>query len=84
MADNLAEILDVARREAPEVPAEVWARIELRIRIDFGGARPYIASQKKRVRLEQLATLAEQDDVNRIAAIMGLSPQRVRQLRKLR
>ena len=84
MADNLAEILDVARREAPEVPDEVWARIEGRLRLDFGGSRPYIASQKKRARLEQLAALSEQNDVNRIAQIMGISSNRVRQLKKLR
>ncbi len=83
MADNLKEILDIARRECPEIPAEAWARVDLAIRIAFGGQRPYIAAQVKRQRLAQLAQLSEQQDAERIAEVLGLTACRVRQLRKL-
>ena len=83
MADNLKEILDIARRECPEIPEAAWLRVDLAIRVAFGGQRPYIANQKKRMRLAQLAELSEQEDVARIAKVMGLSVRRVHQLKKL-
>lgn len=83
MADNLKEILDIARRECPEIPEAAWQRVDLAIRIAFGGQRPYIANQKKRMRLAQLAELSEQEDVARIAKVMGLSVRRVHQLKKI-
>jgi len=83
MADNLREILDIAKRECPEIPEAAWARIDLAIRIAFGGQRPYIANQKKRARLAMLAELNEQQDAARIAEVLGITPRRVRQLKKL-
>ena len=83
MADNLKEILDIARRECPEIPEAAWLRVDLAIRVAFGGQRPYIANQKKRMRLAQLAELSEQEDVARIAKVMGLSVRRVHQLKKI-
>lgn len=83
MADSLKEILDIARRECPDIPAEAWARVDLAIRIAFGGQRPYIANQKKRTRLAMLAELNEQQDATRIAEVLGCSVRRVQQLKKL-
>jgi hypothetical protein len=84
MADNLRDILDIAKREMPDVPPEVWARIEGRIRLNFGGQRPYIASHKKRHALTVIAEIGESQDITRIAALLGISVRRVQQLNKLR
>jgi len=83
MADNLKEILDIARRECPDIPDSAWARVDLAIRIAFGGQRPYIAGQKKRQRLVQLAEISEQQDVARVAQMLGVSVRRAQQLKKL-
>lgn len=83
MADNLKEILDIARRECPEIPEAAWQRVDLAIRVAFGGQRPYIANQKKRMRLAQLAELSEQQDAARIAEVLGVSVRRVHQLKKI-
>lgn len=83
MADNLKEILDIARRECPEVPAEVWERISMKIRITFGGQRHYIAGHKKRARLEALAEIGVEEDATRIAQVLGVSVRRAQQLKKL-
>lgn len=83
MADNLKEILDIARRECPEIPEAAWQRIDLAIRIAVGGQRLYVANQKKRQRLVQLAELAEQQDAARIAQVLGVSVRRAQQLKKL-
>ena len=83
MADNLREILDIAKRECPEIPEAALARIDLAIRIAFGGQRLYIANQKKRARLAMLAELNEQQDAARIAEVLGVSVRRVQQLKKI-
>ena len=84
MADSLVEIIAIARREVPEIPDEVWARIDLKIRRMFGGQRHYIPNQKKRANLAMLAAMAEQDDAARLAQVLGVSVRRVQQLKKLR
>lgn len=84
MADNLREILEIAKRQMPEVPADVWARIEGLIRIDFGGQRPYIAAHRKRAHLEALAAADEQQSAAALAEKLGVSVRRVQQLKRLR
>ena len=84
MADSLREILDIARREMPDIPLEAWARMENIIRINFGTQRPYIAAQRKRAHLEALAALDEQKTAEQVASALGVSVRRVRQLRQLK
>lgn len=83
MADNLREILEIAKREMPDVPADVWARIEGRIRLDFGGQRHYIAKHKKRHALTVLAQLAADQDMARVANLLGVTISRAYQLKRL-
>lgn len=84
MADNLREILDIAKREMPDIPDEVWARFECLVRYNFGATRPYIAAQRKRAHLETLASMDEKATSEVIAEKMGISPSRVRQLRAIK
>jgi hypothetical protein len=83
MADNLREILAIAKRDLPDVPEEVWARIEGRIRLDFGGQRHYIAAHKKRRALTILAQVDANQDIASVARLLGVTISRVRQLKKL-
>lgn len=83
MADDLREILDLAKRNMDDVPPEVWNRFEQLVRINFGAQRLYIASQKKGRHLAELEASADQD-AERLATRLGLSLRRVQQLKKLR
>lgn len=83
MADDLREILDVARLNLPDVPPEMWARLERAIRQNFGAQRVYIASQKKGRHLAVLESSPE-NDAAKIAAMLGVTVQHARRLKKLR
>lgn len=83
MADDLREMIDIARRDMPEVPAETWQRLERIIRQNFGAQRAYIASQKKGRHLAMLEAAGEQD-ANKIADMLGVTVQHARRLKKLR
>lgn len=83
MADDLREIIDIAKRDMPDVPPETWARLERVIRLNFGAQRAYIASQKKGRHLAMLESAADQD-AEKVAQMMGVSVRRVQQLKKLR
>lgn len=84
MADNLKDILEIARRETSDIPDEVWARIEGLIRLNFGGQRPYIAAQKKRRNLEAIAQADADASAAQVAEVLGLTVRRVQQLRRLK
>lgn len=83
MADDLREILDLAKSNMPDVPDEVWKRFERMVRINFGAQRLYIASQKKGRHLAILEQSAEQDSA-RLSQMLGLSVRQTRRLKKLR
>jgi hypothetical protein len=83
VADDLREILDLAKRSMPDVPDEVWKRFEQLTRINFGAQRMYIASQKKGRHLALLEQTAEQD-AQRLSQMLGLSVRQTRRLKKLR
>lgn len=83
MADDLREILDVAKREMPDVPPEVWSRFERLVRQNFGAQRAYIASQKKGQHLAALEASGEQN-AERISKMLGVTVQYARHLKKLR
>jgi hypothetical protein len=74
----------VARAQAPEVPAEVWLRIERAIRGRFGADRHYIARKPKRLHLEALAEASAEVDCQRLAKSLEVSVRRVQQLKLLR
>lgn len=81
--DNLAEILDLARRNMPDVPAEVWARFESLIRANYGTQKVYVASSRKRSHLETIAAAGAEVDTATLAKQLGLSVRRIQQLKKL-
>lgn len=83
MADDLREIIDIAKRGMPDVPAETWSRLEQIIRLNFGAQRAYIASQKKGRHLALLESTNEQD-AEKVAQMMGVSVRRVQQLKRLK
>lgn len=83
VADDLREILDIAKREMDDVPPETWARLERIIRLNFGAHRAYIASQKKGRHLAALEAAGNQD-VDRVASMLGVSVRRVQQLKRLK
>lgn len=82
--DNLRDLIDAVRSEIPDVPDEVWERFALVASLKLGGARIYIAAQKKRRHLEALAAADEKADAEHLAALLGLSVRRVQQLKRLR
>lgn len=82
--DNLAEILDLARRNMPDVPASVWENFERLVRANFGTQRVYIASQKKRSYLEALAEADAGLDAAALAKQLGLSVRQLRRYKSLK
>jgi len=83
MADNLREILDIARLEMPDVPEEVWERFAVITRLNLGTQRLYIAALRKRAHLETLAKISDEQTAAQIANLLGVTPHRVRQLKRL-
>jgi hypothetical protein len=81
---NLAEVLELARREMPDVPHDVWARLEGVIRLNFATARVYVHARPTVSHLERLAAVDAQADTATLSQMLGISARRVQQLRKLR
>lgn len=82
MADDLRNILDVARSIAPEVDPATWARVEAAIRREFGARRLYIASRKKMRQLQAIEESNERDS-KRIGEMLGVSVRQARRLKQL-
>lgn len=80
--DSLREILDMARRELPDVPADVWSRLEGLIRNNFGTERIYIAAQRKRQKLDALAQADQAAGVDALAQMLGVSVRHARRLKR--
>lgn len=83
MADDLPDILATARKVAPDVPAEVWARAERAIRQEHGATRVYIARRSKGLHLQAIEDAGDDVDADKLAELLGISPRRVRQLKGL-
>lgn len=83
MADDLRDIIDLAKRELPDMPPEMWSRFERIIRANFGASRVYIAAQKKGRHLAAMEAAGDVDAA-RMSEVLGVTVRRVRQLRKLR
>lgn len=82
--DNLADLIEMVRREMPDVPDEVWQRFTLLASLKYGASRVYIPAQKKRRHLEAMALADLNQDAEKLATILGLSVRRVQQLKRLR
>ena len=82
--DNLADILDLARRNMPDVPVDVWARFESLIRANYGTRKVYVAAiSRKRSHLEAIAAAGADADAATLAKQLGLTVRRIRQLKGL-
>lgn len=83
--DSLQSLIDVARREMPDVPEDVWTRFAILASLRFARAEIYVpAPSRKRARLEILAQLDADIDSQTLAAKLGVSVRRAQQLRRLR
>lgn len=82
--DNLHDLVEVARREMPDVPPEVWERFIALASLRYGASRLYVAAQNKRRHLEALAAADVTQDAEQLARVLGLSVRRIQQLRRLR
>lgn len=81
--DNLADLLDEARLEMPDVDASVWVRLGRFAARRRGGSWLYVKSGAKHRHLEALAAAGATADVEKLAKLLGITPRRVRQLRQL-
>jgi len=83
--DSLQSLLDVARREMPDVPDDVWTRFAILASLRFARAELYVnAPPRKRARLEMLAQLDADLDTQTVANMLGVSVRRAQQLKRLR
>ncbi|MEW6612697.1 MAG: hypothetical protein AB1409_08150 [Pseudomonadota bacterium] len=82
--DNLRDLLDIARRELPDVPAEVWERLMGVASRYFPATRLYVASQRKRRQLEALARLDEEASNAELARMLGVSVRHAKRVKRLR
>lgn len=83
MADNLREILDIARREMTDIPPDVWPRLIRYLEQNFAGERVYVQSRRKGYLLEALASQDEQQTASQLAAQLGVSVRTVRRYKKI-
>lgn len=81
--DNLADLLALARRDMPEIPAAVWERFAALAALHFGASRIYVSAGRKRRHLEAMAAADADADTEKLAALLGISQRRVRQLKNL-
>lgn len=85
-ADLIALTLKAIRAELPEVPEEIWARLERNLRQQHGGRDHWVARRAKRNRLGELeAALQANADASaaELAHKLGISVRRCYQLMEL-
>jgi len=83
-SDNLFAIIGMLRAEMPDVPDEVFDRLRAMLSANYGGERPYVPTQPKRSRLEDLAAAGDECDSQRLAGILGVSVRHAQRLKRLR
>lgn len=83
MSDELPDLIATARLAAPEVPQEVWDRVESAVRCKFKAQSIYIASRRKRNVVQAIESAGKDADVQALANMLGLSVRRVQQIRQL-
>jgi hypothetical protein len=83
--DTLQSLLEMARREMPDVSDEVWSRFAILASLRFACTEFYVpAPNRKRAKLEMLAQLDADLDSATLATKLGVSVRRAQQLRRLR
>lgn len=85
--DNLADLIDLARREMPDIPPDVWHRFTVLASLNFGASKIYIPSQKKRHHLQTIEAMAAQNEAesaDAIAKLLGISVRHARRLKRMR
>jgi len=80
MKKMIHDMIRALREAGIDVPDEAARSVEVRIRMQYGGERIYVASLPKQARAVQLAKLERRTQVQ-MAAATGLS---VRQIRRIR
>lgn len=82
--DSFVDLITTLRREIPDVSPEVWGSI-LRVASQiYGSTTIYVQAQPKRAKLEMLEAAQQSSDVSALAAKLGVTSRRVRQLQQLR
>ena len=83
--DSLQSLLEVARREMPDVSEDVWTRFAILASQRFARSELYVnAPARKRARIEMMADLDADIDSQTLAAKLGVSVRRAQQLKRLR
>ena len=80
MKKMIHDMIRALREAGIDVPDEAARSVEVKIRMQYGGERIYVASLPKQARAVQLAKLERRTQVQ-MAAATGLS---VRQIRRIR
>jgi hypothetical protein len=83
MADELPDLIRIARETAPDVPSETWDRVESAIRGQFKAQSIYIASRRKRNLIDDVETAGKDTDAVKLAGMLGVSVRRIQQIKKL-
>jgi hypothetical protein len=83
MADELPDLIRIARETAPDVPPETWDRVESAIRCKFKAQSIYIASRRKRNVVQAIESAGKDADVHKLANILGLSVRRIQQIKQM-
>lgn len=83
MADELPDLIATARLAAPDVPQEVWDRVENAVRRKFKAQSIYIASRRKRNVVQTIEAAGKDADIHALADMLGLSVRRVQQIRQM-
>lgn len=83
--DSLKSLLDVARREMPDVPGDVWTRFAVLASLRFARTELYVnAVSRKRAKLELLAQIDAGLDTQTLAAKLGVSVRHAQRMKRLR
>lgn len=83
MADELPDLIATARLAAPDVPQEVWDRVENAVRCKFKAQSIYIASRRKRNVVQAVEAAGKDADIHALADKLGLSVRRIQQIRQM-
>ncbi|MBI4997845.1 MAG: hypothetical protein HZC22_13325 [Rhodocyclales bacterium] len=82
--DGLQALLEMAMREMPDVPTEVWTRFAALASLNFGGGEIYVrAGYRQRSRLEALAQVEADISAAQLAEKLGVSVRHAKRLRRL-
>lgn len=74
------DLIRALRESGIDVPTDTARQVEVKIRMQYGGERVYVASLPKQARAVQLAKLEKRTQVQ-MALVTGLSVRQVRRIR---